>query len=212
VAELQRVEAEVGLEEAAATLAELVAIVVEGLERTSRLVSDLRDFGAPGEREHAPLDLRAVLDSTLTMLGPLFSRSRVRVEREIAPDLPLVTGDASALKQLLLNLLKNAAEVLEERGGTVRITAARGTEGRGVVVSVADDGPGIDPALAERVFEPFFTTKPAGRGTGLGLSICRRIAEAHDGALEVVSTPGAGATFTLRLPGGDASDATARRT
>jgi two-component system NtrC family sensor kinase len=79
------------------------------------------------------------------------------------------------------------------------------------VVSVSDDGPGIDPAQAERIFEPFFTTKTAGRGTGLGLSICRRIAEAHAGSLEVIATPGAGATFTLRLPA-EASDATASRT
>jgi signal transduction histidine kinase len=207
-AEVQRLEAEVGLEEVVATLDELVRIVTEGLERTSRLVVELRDFGAPGERERVPLDLRACLDSTLAMVGPLLARARVRVERAIEPDLPVVVADPSALKQVFLNLLKNAAEALEETGGTVRIAAGR--EGGGVIVSVADDGPGIDPAVRERVFEPFFTTKAAGRGTGLGLSICRRIAEAHGGALEVESTAGAGTTFTLRLPG-EGSDATARR-
>jgi len=207
-AELQRLEAEIGLEEVAGTIDELVAIVIEGLERTSRLVGELRDFGAPGERGHVPLDLRTCLESTLQMLAPSLARRRVSVEREYAGDLPPVSGDASALKQLFLNLLKNAGEALEETGGTVRVTAARSPEGRGVVVSVADDGPGIDAAVLDRVFEPFFTTKPAGRGTGLGLSICRRIAEAHRGTLEVASTPGAGAVFTVRLPAeaGDASE------
>jgi len=198
--EVQRLEAEVGLEEVAATIDELVGIVVEGLERTSRLVGDLRDFGAPGERERVPVDVRSCLDSTLQMIGPSLGRGRVRVERDYAADLPPVSADPSALKQLFLNLLKNAGEALEETGGTVRVTAARSPDGRGVAVSVADDGPGIDASLRDRVFEPFFTTKPAGRGTGLGLSICRRIAEAHGGALEVVSSAGAGARFTVRLP------------
>ena len=66
----------------------------------------------------------------------------------------------------------------------------------------------MEPAIAARIFEPFFTTKTAGRGTGLGLSICRRIAEAHAATLTVDSTPGAGTTFTLRLPV-EAHDATA---
>ena len=209
-AEVQRLEAEIGLEEVSATIDELVGIVIEGLERTSRLVGDLRDFGAPGEREHAPIDLKACLDSTLQMIEPSLGRSRVRVERHYPSDLPPVVADPSALKQLFLNLLKNAGEALEETGGTVRIEAVRSPEGRGVAVSVADDGPGIDASLRDRVFEPFFTTKSAGRGTGLGLSICRRIAEAHGGVLEVASNPGAGARFTVRLPV-EASDASADR-
>ena len=210
-AELQRLEAEVGLEEAGATLDELVRIVIEGLERTGRLVADLRDFGAPRAREHQNVALDAALDSTLAMVGPTLAHAGVRVERDLEADLPGVRGDPSALKQVLLNLLKNAAEALEETGGTVRVRAARSADGRGVEVSVADDGPGIEPAQAARIFEPFFTTKPAGRGTGLGLSICRRIAEAHGGALEVSSTPGGGATFTLRLPV-ETQDAIAART
>jgi signal transduction histidine kinase len=210
-AELQRLEAEVGLEEAAATLDELVRIVIEGLERTGRLVADLRDFGSPGAREYHRIALGEALDSTLAMVGPTLTRAGVRVERDLTGDLPAVLGDAAALKQLFLNLLKNAAEALEKTGGTVRVRAARSADGRGVEVSVVDDGPGIEPARAARIFEPFFTTKPAGRGTGLGLSICRRIAEAHGGELEVSATPGGGATFTLRLPV-ETQDAIATRT
>jgi signal transduction histidine kinase len=210
-AELQRLESEIGLEEAVGTLDELVRMVIEGLERTGRLVADLRDFGAPGERERQAVDLGAALDSTLAMVGSTLARGSVGIEREIAPDLPVVHGDPSALKQLFLNLLKNAAEALEETGGTVRVRAARSEGGRGVEVSVSDDGPGIEAAQAARIFEPFFTTKAAGRGTGLGLSICRRIAEAHAGSLAVTSTPGAGATFTLRLPA-EAHDATSSGT
>jgi signal transduction histidine kinase len=174
--------------------------VIEGLDRTGRLVRDLRDFGTPGEREKVAIALPAAVDSTLAMLKPLFLDRRIRVERNYAPDVPEVTADPSAIKQLVLNLLKNAADALEETGGTVRIQAAASPDGREAVLSVMDDGPGIDAELRARIFAPFFTTKAAGRGTGLGLAICRRIAEAHEGALEVGESESGGAAFTLRLP------------
>ena len=188
-----------GLGEVGATLDELVGIVIEGLDRTSRLVRDLRDFGA-GEREAEAIDLRVALDSTLQLLGPHFADRRVKVERNYDAELPLVTVDPSAIKQVFLNLLKNAADALDETGGTVRIRVASSPERRSVEVSVADNGPGIDAELRSRIFDPFFTPKPAGRGTGLGLAICRRIAESHRGTLEVETAPGEGAAFTLRLP------------
>src|SRR5690606_34816387 len=130
----------------------------------------------PGDRGRQPLDVVQALESTLAMAGATLVRGGVRLERAIAPDLPVLEGDPSAIKQLVLNLLKNAADALEETGGTVRVAAARSEDGRAVEISVSDDGPGIEPAQAERIFEPFVTTKAAGRGTGLGLSICRRIA------------------------------------
>jgi signal transduction histidine kinase len=197
--ELERLESEVHLDEVGATLDELVGIVIEGLDRTSRLVRDLRDFGA-GERAHEAIDLRAALDSTLQLLRPHFADRRVKVERNYAADLPLITADPSAIKQVFLNLLKNAADALDETGGTVRIGVATSQEGRSVEVTVADNGPGIDAELRSRIFDPFFTTKSAGKGTGLGLAISRRIAESHRGALEVEAAPGGGAAFKLRLP------------
>lgn len=209
--ELERLEAEVGLDEVAATLDELVGIVIEGLERTGRLVRDLRDFGAPGEREHLSFDLPGAVDGTLALIRPLLGERSIRVERNYAADLPAVKADPSAIKQVILNLLKNAADALEETGGTVRISAEASPDGRVVAVAVADDGPGIDPALRARIFDPFVTTKPAGRGTGLGLSICRRIAEAHHGSLEVDAAPEHGAVFTLRLPA-ETTNAAAGRT
>ena len=197
--EFERLESEVGLGEIGATLDELVGIVIEGLDRTSRLVRDLRDFGA-GEREPEAIDVRSAIDSTLQLLRPHFADRRVKVECNYAAELPLITADPSGIKQVLLNLLKNAADALDETGGTVRIGVATSHEGRSVEVRVADNGPGIEAELRSRIFDPFFTTKSAGKGTGLGLAISRRIAETHRGTLEVESTPGEGAAFTLRLP------------
>jgi signal transduction histidine kinase len=96
-----------------------------------------------------------------------------------------------------MNLVMNACDALEGRG-TVRIS----TEPRepGVRVSIADDGPGIPPAVRARIFEPFFTTKPAGQGTGLGLSISHGIVERHGGTLSVECPPEGGTIFRIDLP------------
>jgi signal transduction histidine kinase len=117
---------------------------------------------------------------------------------EIPSDLPAVEGDAGALNQVFLNLIKNAAEALAGRGGSIRVetSVAAGT----LKVVVRDDGPGMTPEVQERLFEPFFTTKGANGGTGLGLSICRQIAVRHGGALEVQSQEGQGTVMTLTLP------------
>ena len=201
VRELERLENEVGFDELVGSLDELVGIVTEGLERTHRLVADLRDFASPGAAKRGVVDLRRGLESTLQLVRHALRESRVELRVEIAENLPPLTGDARALNQVFLNLLKNAAEVLEGRGGVVTLSAV--ADGAGVVVRVTDDGPGIAPELHAKLFAPFYSTKEAGKGTGLGLSISRRIVLDHDGSIEVDSEPGRGTTFTVRLPVGE---------
>ncbi len=195
---LAKLQEEIGLDELADSVAELVAIAGEGLERTQRLVGDLRDFAAPGGPSRTVVDLRRGLESTAKLVAYALRQARVELRLDLAPDLPAVEGDPRALNQVFLNLLKNAAEALEGRGGTVWLSA-RG-EGEGVCVEIRDDGPGIRPEQLPHLFEPFHTTKPAGRGTGLGLSISERIVAEHGGRLEVESSPGAGTRFAVRLP------------
>jgi len=115
-------------------------------------------------------------------------------------DPPLVTlADPQQIRQVVLNLLANAADATIERnreGGEIRVRVFRDPAGVGVVVS--DDGSGIDERTRARLFEPHFTTKPTGHG--FGLAVCHRVVENHGGSIRVESTPGAGATFTVRLP------------
>ncbi len=196
--EIQRLQEQMGFDELTETLGELMEIVAEGLDRTRRLVGNLRDFASPGEGPRRAVDLRKGIDSTLQLLRHALQQARVQVETAFDPDLPAVRGDPRALNQVFLNLFKNAAETLEERGGTIRVVARR--EGASVCVEVQDDGPGIAPEARGRLFEPFFTTKRAGRGTGLGLSISRRIVVAHGGVIDVDSTPGQGTRVIVRLP------------
>jgi two-component system NtrC family sensor kinase len=147
------------------------------------------------------VNLRRGIESTLQLMRHALRKARVEVQVQIADDLPVLMGDARAINQVFLNLLKNAAEALEDRGGSVALSAV--VDGAWVVVRVRDDGPGVAPELHAKLFEPFYSTKEAGRGTGLGLSISRRILSDHGGSIEVESAPGQGTTFTVRLPVGD---------
>jgi len=196
---LQREKRTLALEQSAADLGELTGIVTEGLDRTSRLVAELRDFASPRRRGEGEVDLRAGLEGTLRLLGHRLREAGAQVEEDLPAGLPTVPGDAGALNQVFLNLLKNAAEALEGSGGGALQVSAR-AEGPALVVRIRDEGPGMDSETRARLFEPFFTTKAAGRGTGLGLSICRRIVSEHGGRIAVESAPGAGTTFAVSLP------------
>ena len=186
--ELERRKAEIGFETLADELSELVAITTEGLDRTSRLVADLRDFAAPRAGGAGIADVRRGLESTLQLVRHEAQRAGVRLEVDIPEGMPRVHGDPQGLNQVFLNLLKNAVEALEGSGGSVRVRMRRGEST--VAIEIEDDGPGIDPALRDRLFEPFVTSKPAGRGTGLGLPISRRIVQESGGSLELRSLGG----------------------
>ena len=137
-------------------------------------------------------------------------RGDTAVRLEVDPSLPLVEADPHQLCQLFTNLLINAFEALDG-GGAVTVTAREGVIdddiGAGaephpptpsLVVEVADDGPGVPPELTDRIFNPFFTTKP--QGSGLGLAIVRKIVDAHDGRIDIVSGAGRGTRFRVTLP------------
>jgi signal transduction histidine kinase len=207
LAELERRKAELGFETIAEELSELVGITNEGLDRTSRLVADLRDFAAPRAGGAGIADVRRGIESTVQLVRQVAHHAGVRLETDIPEGIAYrALGDAQSLNQVFLNLLKNGIEALEgSGGGTIRVRLRR--ERGALSIDVEDDGPGIDPALRDRLFEPFVTSKPAGRGTGLGLAISRRIVQESGGTLDLVSEPGrAGTCFrvTLRAEGGDA--------
>jgi signal transduction histidine kinase len=149
--------------------------------------------------------LEPILREAVEVVGPAAAQAKVERVVEIEPSLPDVVADAELLRQAFLNLSVNAIQAMQERGGRLTVRARR--DARGVAVDFADTGPGMDAETRARVFEPFFTTKAS--GTGLGLAIVRQAAEAHGGAVEVESAPGAGATFRVRLPASEAAFAPA---
>jgi PAS domain S-box-containing protein len=188
----ERVEANYTL----ANLDRLVERSGDGLRRIQHIVGDLRDFARLDERDLQEADLNAGVASTVNIAHGLAQRKGVELMMDLQP-LPRVLCYAAKVNQVVLNLLSNALDACPPKGRvTVRTSAADGE----VAIQVSDTGPGIDPAIRERIFDPFFTTKPPGKGTGLGLSISHGIVEDHGGRIEVESTPGQGAHFTVYLP------------
>jgi signal transduction histidine kinase len=167
----------------------------EGAERARKIVRDLRVFARSEDDVWQAVDLHEEIESSLTLLNHLL-RDRVRVQRKFGA-LPPVEGVRSQVDQVLLNLLANAAQAITGPG---EITIETRADGAWVEVRIADTGPGIPREVMRRIFDPFFTTKPVGEGTGLGLSISYEIAKKHGGEITAASTPGEGATFTVRLP------------
>ncbi len=138
-----------------------------------------------------------VLREAVEVVGPAAAEARVQTEVLVDPDVPEIRADAELLRQAFLNLCVNAVQAMQPSGGRLSVRLRR--DGHGVLVGFTDTGPGMEPDVQAHVFEPFYTTKAT--GTGLGLAIVRQAAEAHGGSVEVESRPGAGATFSIRLPG-----------
>jgi signal transduction histidine kinase len=182
---------------------EQVRALSRELEHAAAVVRDLLLFVHQGGIEPREVAIEELIRAVVADLGRRLDASGIHVELDLAPSLPTIQGDPQALRRVLLNLVENAAQALESIQGERRITiraSAEAGDGPWVVVEVEDTGPGIAPAMLDRIFEPFVTTKPMGEGTGLGLSIIKEIITAHGGTVEGGNVPMGGARFRFRLP------------
>lgn len=166
-----------------------------GIDRITAIVQSLLSFSRHDQAPRQQVDLHEVLNDTLTILGHALRGVDLVQERG---ELPRIACNPSQLGQVLMNLLTNALYAARERPAP-RIVVRTRREGDHVVLTVRDNGPGVDPSVVERLFDPFVTTKPAGEGTGMGLAICWTIVREHGGELTVDSSS-EGATFRVRLP------------
>jgi PAS domain S-box-containing protein len=174
----------------------LLDIVSEEAHRLNGIVSEVLMFAKPPARAAIACDVPELVHATLALFergGKLRTGTAVRVQ--CAPELPAVLADPNQMRQVLWNLLTNAAEAVTGTGG-IDVEAFVGDDGCTVTMQVTDDGPGIaDPGV---VLEPFYTTRA--QGTGLGLAIVARIVRDHGGAINVENVPGRGARFSITLP------------
>ena len=178
---------------------ESIEVILAETTRASQVVKDLLTFARRSDPQREPLDLNGVVVRTVRLRQYQFAEASVRVQQELAPELPAVLGDARQLQQVCLNLVTNAVHAMTTRGGgTLTMRTSQGEEG--VVLEVIDTGPGISPGARAHIFEPFFTTKGEGEGTGLGLSVSYGIVKAHGGTIEVADSGPQGTTFRVRLP------------
>jgi signal transduction histidine kinase len=180
---------------------EFVGRIQREAERIHHTIRDLLDFSRnePSQegRIEASADLSEVVSDTVKLIDRQSRFRDIDVALTLDEGLPRVRGDHERLRQLLLNLLFNAADAL---GGKGRIEVRTWNGGGVVHLIVEDDGPGIDGAIVEQVFDPFVTTKAPGQGTGLGLAVCHTIVERLGGSIEAVNREQGGATFEVRLP------------
>jgi signal transduction histidine kinase len=175
-------------------LLENATICRDGAQRAARIVKDLTAFSRTQPDRREPTDLHAGIERTLQLLRGEY-RDRITIIRDYG-DIPRPAVNAGEIDQVVMNLLANAIQAVPGEGEVcVRTYATNGS----VFVEVHDSGAGVPGELQERIFEPFFTTKE-GKGTGLGLAIAHSLVTRHGGDLHCRSTPGRGATFTLRLP------------
>jgi hypothetical protein len=179
-------------------------------QRAAKIVSHMLSFSRRSDRQLSPCDLPALIDQALEIAGNDFDLTEsfdfktLEIVRQFDPLLGPVAGTANELEQVLLNLLKNAAQAIHQRDEDTepgRIILRTRQAGNWAEVQVEDNGTGMSEAVRKRIFEPFFTTKEVGQGTGLGLAVSYFIiTNNHKGQMEVHSTPGQGTCFTLRLP------------
>jgi PAS domain S-box-containing protein len=168
-------------------------------QRAGEIIRNIRGFIRKGEAHAKPLDINALVRATADLARPLMTQHSVDLALTLAENSPIGVGDSLQIQQVILNLLRNAAEALEaipaQHRKVVLATAAANGQVR---ISVADTGPGLDPMGEEEIFAPFYTTKE--QGMGLGLALCQSIVEAHDGRLEAHNRPEGGACFVVTLP------------
>jgi PAS domain S-box-containing protein len=181
--------------------------------RAAELTNQLLAYSGRGKFEVQPLSLSRLVDEMESLLETVISKKAV-LEHHYQPDLPLIDGDATQLRQVIMNLITNASDALGDRTGRITITlgalrtgqqtpclAGIPPEGESVFLEVTDTGTGMEPDTLQRIFDPFFTTKFTGRG--LGLAAVLGIMRGHHGAIQVTSQPDRGTTFRLFFPRSD---------
>jgi len=174
----------------------LLSESVDGADRIAHIVSALKDFSGVDKPQEEDADINdiivSVCDVSKHQLGSNIS-TRLTLD-----ELPRTRCQTARIGQLLFNLLINAAQAMKANGGEVSIQSRQKNDA--IVISVQDEGSGIESSIQSRVFDPFFSTHDVGGGTGLGLTVSRDIVLAHDGSIELHSTKGEGTTVTVTLP------------
>ena len=186
---------------------EFIGIILEEVDRLDRVVGSVLDLAHRGERPVLPIDVNSVVRRTAQIVSTELRDEGVELLVLLEPELPRAAIDPEQLRQVLLNLVRNAFQAVGDRGKVTLSTRVRfGRTTRSdrridepfVEIHVADTGPGISRKVLDKIFLPFFTTKD--KGTGLGLAISQRIVQGAQGRIEVRSYEGRGSTFTVVLP------------
>lgn len=174
-------------------LARGTQMIINQVQAMKRMVDDFRDYARLPTPDVVPLDLNELIGEVLG----LYESSSATISLELAVDLPPILGDATQLRQVIHNLLRNAEDALEG-DGSGRISIATRANSRHAELLITDNGPGFPAEILPRIFEPYVTTKA--KGTGLGMPIVKKIVDEHQGTIEISNAPEGGARICIRLP------------
>jgi two-component system NtrC family sensor kinase len=172
-------------------------VIVDETLRCRKIVKGLLDFARQTKPHKQSVDMNGVLDDVFSLIRNQASFHDIELELEQSPGLPMVMADKDQMRQVVLNIVLNAAEAMPN-GGKIHVSTRLKAETGEVQISIRDNGPGIPDEIKNKIFEPFFTTKKT--GTGLGLAIAYGIIERHRGTILIDSAPSRGTTITLGIP------------
>jgi signal transduction histidine kinase/HD-like signal output (HDOD) protein len=189
-----------------------IQIIREEIDRITRILPELSDTEKSKVRVKTPVDLNTLISNITKMIGSASATQwGINFHLQLEPDLPKATIDKDGMKQILINLLKNAVEAMDQGGnifietasipmiGAGNVAMKQASDKREIRITIRDDGPGIDPAVLRKIFEPSVSTKGEGH-SGIGLSVVYQIMRDQGGTVTCDSTPGKGAVFILTLP------------
>jgi two-component system NtrC family sensor kinase len=179
-------------------LQESVRMIVQQVDRCAEIIRNLLDFARKREPVVQAVDLNRVVEDMTRLVEKEARNNNIDIDRRYDPELPLIHSDAPELRQVVLNLLFNAAQAIG-KDGTITIITHSGGE-NAVELIIQDTGCGIPAENLGKIFEPFFSTKPSGQGTGLGLSISHGLIQQLGGGIRIASTVGQGTTVIITLP------------
>ena len=173
---------------------ELIGFILSETERLNPLVNMLLECARPKPPDFRPHDVHTIVDNVLNLIASRAEAAGVHLERDLEVRDVVFECDREQIMQLLLNLVLNALEFVSEGG---RVAVSTYLEAGALWICVADDGPGVPPAIRERIFDPFFSRREG--GIGLGLTIVQQIAQAHGGEIHVTESPWGGAAFNIQF-------------
>jgi two-component system sensor histidine kinase HydH len=186
---------------------ENITHILAEVARLNRIITDLFKVAKPRDLLYQPSDAAGIVEKSFKSVSSIVDSKKVRFSSSVSPVVPKLEVDPDQITQVLINLIKNAAEAVEE-GGKVSVNVRPFDDGESdmrrqkgkefIIIDVADDGPGIDGRDKQKIFLPFFSRKKG--GTGLGLFVTHSIIQHHQGSIKVISEPGDGTIFRVYLP------------
>jgi two-component system NtrC family sensor kinase len=176
-----------------------LTIIEKETNRCTAIIQNLLKFARQEKVAFEPININRVAQDAAAIVEHQLEMNKVKLKKNFASSLPMISGNANQIQQVLLNLMINAQQAMEGSPGEVTVTTLS-LDSSQVQVQINDNGAGIPEDVQAKIFEPFFTTKEVGKGTGLGLSVSYGIIKEHNGEIKVESSPEKGTTFKIDFP------------